>query len=44
MRHEPIVGTKVWFGPKTWGGWGWQPVTWEGWLSTIVLVAISLGA
>lgn len=44
MRHTPIVGDKAWFGPKTWGGWGWQPITWEGWLSTAAFIVASLGA
>ena len=33
-RLTPIVGEKVWFGPRGWGGWGWQPVSWEGWFVT----------
>ncbi len=31
-----------WFGPKTGLGWGWAPVTWQGWALTVVLVAAVL--
>ncbi|MCC5829989.1 MAG: hypothetical protein JJU36_11130 [Phycisphaeraceae bacterium] len=36
---------RYWFVPKTWG-WGWQPATWEGWVTVLiwVLVVIPLGA
>jgi len=30
---------KLWFRRKTYG-WGWTPITWEGWLVTFVVVAI----
>lgn len=30
--------TKAWFGPKRTLGWGWTPVSWEGWAVTGVLV------
>jgi hypothetical protein len=30
---------KRWFGPKKWG-WGWRPVTWQGWLVVLVYVAL----
>jgi hypothetical protein len=32
-----------WFGPKTGFGWGWTPVTWQGWALTIVLLAAVFG-
>jgi hypothetical protein len=32
MRTKPLLGKKLWFGPRTWGGWGWTPVSWEGWV------------
>ena len=35
VRMEPKLGSKVWFGPRS-GGWGWEPVSWEGWLVTII--------
>ena len=31
MRIEPVVGQKLWFKPRGWGGWGWTPASWEGW-------------
>jgi hypothetical protein len=34
----PLIGTKVWFGPRRLG-WGWTPVSREGWVTTIVAVA-----
>ena len=40
LRFTPILGKKVWFGPRGWGGWGWTPVSWEGWL----VFAVGLGA
>jgi hypothetical protein len=33
-----------WFGPKRSFGWGWTPVTWEGWAATILTLAIILAA
>ena len=30
---------KYWFKPKRYG-WGFMPVTWEGWMATLVLVAL----
>ena len=35
----PLLTKKAWFGPK-YLGWGWRPVTWEGWVSTLVFVGI----
>lgn len=32
---------KLWFRRKTYG-WGWTPITWEGWLVTLVVVAIPI--
>ena len=31
--------TDAWFGPKRLG-WGWRPLTWQGWLITLILVAL----
>jgi hypothetical protein len=36
MRLHPI---NQWFGPKSFG-WGWTPVTWEGWVVVIGIVAV----
>ncbi|MEY2474512.1 MAG: hypothetical protein QOK28_3841 [Actinomycetota bacterium] len=42
MRIKPILGTKLWFEPRGWGGWGWTPVSWEGWAVVAAFVAASL--
>jgi hypothetical protein len=39
MRTKPILGEKVWFEPRRWGGWGWTPASWEGWLVIVIVVA-----
>ncbi len=31
-----------WFGPKI-PGWGWRPLTWQGWLITLILIALLIG-
>ena len=31
------VTKEAWFGPKRWG-WGWSPVSWQGWVVTIAFV------
>ena len=39
------VTKKAWFGPKRTIGWGWTPVSWEGWLTMgvfLVLVLLSV--
>lgn len=28
-----------WFGPKRYG-WGWTPVSWQGWLATAAFIAV----
>jgi hypothetical protein len=39
------MGKKLWFAPRRWGGWGWTPVTWEGWAVVVVfIVALVIGA
>jgi hypothetical protein len=42
MRTTPIFGKKVWFGPRRLG-WGWEPVSPEGWFTTFAIVALSMG-
>ncbi len=32
----------VWFKAKQYG-WGWTPVTWEGWVVTLVFVGVIVG-
>ena len=34
----PHLTERPWFGPKRFG-WGWTPVTWQGWLVVIAFVA-----
>ncbi len=29
---------KLWFRAKSYG-WGWQPITWQGWVSTAIYIA-----
>jgi hypothetical protein len=41
MRSTPVVGDKVWFGPRRLG-WGLSPVSPEGWMVTLAAVAVSL--
>ena len=44
MRIEPILGRKLWFKPRRWGGWGWTPSSWEGWaVLALAVVAILAG-
>lgn len=38
FRNNP---NRYWFKRKIWG-WGWVPVTWQGWLATFVYVALVL--
>ena len=30
-----------WFKRKVWG-WGWVPVTWQGWLTTLIYISLIL--
>ena len=40
VRVKPVVGDVPWFGPRR-AGWGWSPITWQGWVATVgVLVAV----
>ena len=40
----PRLTREPWFGPKTVAGWGWTPVTWQGWLATALLIILVLVA
>jgi hypothetical protein len=42
MRFTPLVGTKVWFGPRRYG-WGLSPVSWEGWAAMAGFVVAAMG-
>lgn len=33
----------MWFGPRAWLGWGWTPVSWEGWVLCLAAVAAVVG-
>lgn len=41
MRSSPILGKKVWFGPRRFG-WGLGPRSTEGWIVTAAAVAASI--
>lgn len=32
-----LISKHAWFGPKRFFGWGWSPVSWEGWAAIGVL-------
>ena len=34
MRTRPLIGRKLWFGPRRYG-WGWSPVCWQGWAAIV---------
>ena len=36
------VTAKPWFGPRRFG-WGWSPVSWQGWLVTLAFLALMGG-
>jgi hypothetical protein len=36
-NNNELKKQKLWFRAKNFG-WGWYPVSWEGWLSTIIYV------
>ena len=38
-----MITKKTWFGPKR-IGWGWRPVSWEGWLMTALSVGVVIAA
>ncbi len=38
------VTAKAWFGPKRYLGWGWTPVSWEGWLVTGIFGALVIAS
>ena len=39
-----IITRHPWFGPKNGLGWGWTPVSWEGWAVTGLCLAVIVGA
>lgn len=36
-----MIGNPKWFKRRKYGGWGLFPITWQGWVYTIVLVGIT---
>ena len=38
-----MITKHPWFGPKR-IGWGWRPVSWEGWLATALCAAVVVAA
>jgi hypothetical protein len=38
-----MITKHPWFGPKR-IGWGWRPVSWEGWLMTALCAAVAIAA
>ena len=42
MGARPVLGTRYWFGPKRGSGWGWRPITWQGWLVTALDLAATV--
>jgi hypothetical protein len=41
VRTTPLIGTKVWFAPRRMG-WGWNPVSAEGWIVTAIVAMVSM--
>lgn len=38
-----MITKHPWFGPKR-IGWGWRPVSWEGWFVTVLIVVAVIAA
>jgi len=39
-----VITKRPWFGPKQGFGWGWTPISWEGWLVTAFFLAVTIAA
>jgi hypothetical protein len=39
-----MITKHPWFGPKQKLGWGWTPVSWEGWTASAVCVVAVIAA
>jgi hypothetical protein len=39
----PPLSRKPWFGPRRFG-WGWSPITWEGWVVSLIFIAAIVAA
>lgn len=42
IKQEHQRMSKPWFGPRKFG-FGWTPVSWEGWICTFLVVAVFTG-
>jgi hypothetical protein len=38
-----MITKHPWFGPKR-IGWGWRPVSWEGWAATAIFAVVVIAA
>jgi len=38
-----MITKQPWFGPKSSFGWGWTPITWQGWTVTGLYLLTILG-
>ena len=34
-----MAADRPWFTRRKYTGWGWRPITWQGWLVTALIVA-----
>ena len=39
-----MISKHAWFGPKNGLGWGWTPVSWEGWAVSALCLGAIIGA
>jgi hypothetical protein len=37
-----MITKRPWFGPKRYVGWGWTPVSWEGWAVTAIFAVAAI--
>jgi hypothetical protein len=40
----PLLTKTPWFGPRRMPGWGWTPVTWQGWVVSVAFMAAIVAA
>lgn len=41
QANNETTGKKLWFKAKKYG-WGWTPVSWEGWLALVVFIGFNI--
>lgn len=39
-----MITKHPWFGAKNGLGWGWTPVSWEGWAASAICLIVIIGA